>query len=184
MTRCEWGAKKSFQMHITSSMREACCHVEREQVKDTDLWEIMQLLQVDFGERLQNGLDTRVGRHGMKLSGGQAQRLMIAAAVIKQPSFMVIDEATSSLDSITEREVQHGLKVVLTRNVGALIVAHRLSTVRYLCDRFILVRNLDAFSSEENQIEAIGSSFEELYATSPTFRSLSDAQEIVISEHP
>lgn len=153
---------------------------EREKITDDELWQLMRLLKIDFGERLTDGLETQVGRNGMKLSGGQAQRLMIGAAVVKKPRFMVIDEATSSLDSTTEKAVQKGLAVVLSEDVSALIIAHRLSTVRYLCDRFIVLRETMSGSEDQFQIEAVASTFEELYGISPTFRELADDQDIVI----
>lgn len=153
---------------------------EREKITDGKLWEWMRLLRIDFGDRLTHGLETLVGRNGIKLSGGEAQRLMIGAAAIKKPRFMVIDEATSSLDSSTERAVQSGLANVLEGRVSALIVAHRLSTVRKLCNKFIVLRNSDEVKNGDSQIEAIASSFEELYQISPTFRQLADDQEIVI----
>lgn len=149
-------------------------------ITDEEVWEVMRLLQIDFGGRLIDGLDTLVGKDGMKLSGGQAQRLMIGAAVIKKPIFMVIDEATSSLDSSTERLVQQGLEKVLAGPTGALIVAHRLSTVRTICNRFMVLRPLEAVSAGASQIEAQAGSFEELYACSPTFRRLADDQHVVI----
>ena len=150
------------------------------EITDGEIWEVMKSLQVDFGARLTDGLQTRVGKDGMKLSGGQAQRLMIAAAVIKKPIFMVIDEATSSLDSTTEKAVQEGLEQVLAGPVGALIVAHRLSTVRKMCNRFIVLRPLEHVLGGESQIEAEANSFEELYRLSPTFRRLADDQHISI----
>jgi ABC-type multidrug transport system fused ATPase/permease subunit len=149
-------------------------------ITDEEIWQVMRELRIDFGERLTLGLDTMVGKDGVKLSGGQAQRLMIGAAVIKQPIFMVIDEATSSLDSSTERLVQDGLKRVLSGPVGAIIVAHRLSTVRTICNRFIVLRPLEEVGPEDSQIEAEAHSFEELYAVSPTFRRLADDQHLAL----
>ncbi len=153
---------------------------EREGTSDTELWELMRLLKIDFGERLTCGLDTRVGRNGIKLSGGQAQRLMIGAAAIKRPQFMIIDEATSHLDSSTEKQVHEGLKVVLAGSVSALVVAHRLSTVRDLCNKFVVLKPTDELGENESQVEAIAPSFEELYTLSPTFKQLADDQDIRI----
>ena len=153
---------------------------EREKITDEELWEWMQLLKIDFGERLTDGLETLVGRSGIKLSGGEAQRLMIGAAAIRKPRFMIIDEATSNLDSSTEKAVQAGLAEVLKGNVGALIVAHRLSTVRKLCNKFIVLKSSDEVKNGDSQIEAIANSFEELYKISPTFRRLADDQDVVI----
>jgi ABC-type multidrug transport system fused ATPase/permease subunit len=153
---------------------------ERRAFSDEALWSLMRSLEIDFGQRLENGLETRVGKHGLRLSGGQAQRLMIGAAVIGKPWFMVIDEATSSLDSTTERKVQRGLEKILSGNTSALIVAHRLSTVRHLCSKFVVLKPSSSVRNGDSQVEAVGYSFEELYQTSPTFRELADDQEVQI----
>lgn len=149
-------------------------------ITDEELWTLMKSLQIDFGLRLTHGLDTLVGKNGLKLSGGQAQRLAIGAAVIKNPTFMLIDEATSALDSTTEKQVQAGLQQILTKDTGALIVAHRLSTVRKMCTKFVVIKPASEIVNGDNQVEAIGSSFEELWAKSPTFRELATDQGLVI----
>jgi ABC-type multidrug transport system fused ATPase/permease subunit len=154
---------------------------ERDQWTDDRLWDLMRKLRIDFGERLQNGLETVVGERGIKLSGGQAQRVMIGAAAIQHPPFMIIDEATSHLDSSTERAVHDGLAEILSDRTGALIIAHRLSTVRDLCDRFVVLRNSEEVKNGDSQIEAIANSFEMLYAVSSTFRQLSDDQHVVVA---
>jgi len=147
---------------------------ERAKVRDDQLWDIMRRLRIDFGSRLTEGLDTRVGRNGIKLSGGEAQRLLIGAAAMRHPRVMVIDEATSSLDSTTEKEVQAGLAEILSDGVSALVIAHRLSTVRDLCDSFVVLADPDGSSGA--RVEAVANSLEELYAVSPTFRQLADDQ--------
>lgn len=157
---------------------------QRFSLRDNDhekLWELMRTLKIDFGRRLTHGLDTLVGHHGLKLSGGQSQRVMIGAAVAKNPRLMVIDEATSSLDSTTEREVQGGLEEALAHGTTALIVAHRLSTVRTLCDRFAVLRPLEELKDGEPQVEAVASSFEELAKCSPTFRRLAKDQGVIVN---
>src|SRR5882724_5855634 len=154
---------------------------ERARITDAELWKLMQLLQIDFKDRLTQGLDTIVGKNGIKLSGGQAQRLMIGAAVIRRPWLLVIDEATSSLDSVTEHEVQAGLATVLSGSAtSALIVAHRLSTVRNLCTKFVVLKSANEVQNNESQVEAIASSFEDLYRESPTFRRLADYQGVTV----
>jgi ABC-type multidrug transport system fused ATPase/permease subunit len=154
---------------------------ERARITDAELWKLMQLLQIDFKDRLTQGLDTIVGKNGIKLSGGQAQRLMIGAAVIRRPWLLVIDEATSSLDSVTEHEVQAGLATVLSGSAtSALIVAHRLSTVRHLCTKFVVLKAASEVQNGESQVEAIASSFEDLYRESPTFRRLADYQGVAV----
>lgn len=153
---------------------------EAESIPDTEIWEMMRDLQIDFGKRLTKGLYTEVGRGGIKLSGGQAQRLIIGAAAMKRPRIMLIDEATSSLDSTTERKVQEGLTKLLSENVTAIVIAHRLSTVRELCSKFVVLKTIDELKAGESQVEAIGSSFEELWEISPTFRMLAQDQGLQI----
>jgi ATP-binding cassette subfamily B protein len=83
---------------------------------------------LDFIRALPQGWDTRVGERGLKLSGGEKQRVGIARVVLKDPRILILDEATSSLDSATESEVQDALEVA-SRGRTTIVVAHRLSTI-------------------------------------------------------
>ncbi len=83
---------------------------------------------LDFIERLPDGWDTVVGERGLKLSGGEKQRVAIARAILKRPRILIFDEATSSLDSHTEKAIQQTLSEV-AMNHTTLVIAHRLSTV-------------------------------------------------------
>ena len=91
----------------------------------------------EFVERLPDGYDTRVGERGVKLSGGQRQRLAIARVFLKDPAVVVLDEATSSLDSESEALVEQAMEELL-RGRSTLIIAHRLSTVRR-ADRVLVI---------------------------------------------
>jgi subfamily B ATP-binding cassette protein MsbA len=92
---------------------------------------------MEFIDRLPQGFDTRVGERGVKLSGGQRQRLAIARVFLKDPAIVILDEATSSLDSESERLVGEAMEDLL-RGRSTLIIAHRLSTVRR-ADRVVVL---------------------------------------------
>lgn len=91
----------------------------------------------EFVERLPHGYDTVVGERGVKLSGGQRQRVAIARAILKDPAVLVLDEATSSLDTESERLIEDAMERLLVGRT-TLIIAHRLSTVRR-ADRLVVM---------------------------------------------
>ncbi|WP_319784148.1 ABC transporter ATP-binding protein [Oceanisphaera sp. IT1-181] len=98
--------------------------------KDAALWQALKVAQLfEVVSEMTEGLDTQVGRRGMKLSGGQQQRLAIARMVLKNPAIVILDEATSALDTDTENKLHAALEDFL-RGRTTLIVAHRLSSVR------------------------------------------------------
>jgi ABC-type transport system involved in Fe-S cluster assembly fused permease/ATPase subunit len=96
---------------------------------DTEVEEAARLAQIDSFIRMSpRGYETQVGERGLKLSGGEKQRVAIARTVLKAPPILVLDEATSALDSHTEHEIQEALERV-SRNRTSLVIAHRLSTI-------------------------------------------------------
>ncbi len=101
----------------------------RPDASDAEVEEAAGLAQIsDFVERLPKRYDTEVGERGLKLSGGEKQRVAIARTILKAPPILMLDEATSALDTHTEREIQEALDRV-SKNRTTLVIAHRLSTV-------------------------------------------------------
>ena len=125
----------------------------------------------EFIEKMENGLDTHIGERGVRLSGGQKQRLSIARAILKNPPILILDEATSSLDTESERLVQEAIdKLLQSRTV--LVIAHRLSTIRNATKIVVL---------NDRQIEAMGT-HEELYKKSRVYKNLYDNQLLSVDE--
>ena len=111
------------------------------------------------------GLDTMVGNRGLKLSGGEKQRLSIARVILKDPKILILDEATSALDSITENAIQDALEALMEGRTS-IVIAHRLSTI-LKADRILVVK--DGVIAEQG-------SHEELLARNGTYRELYETQ--------
>lgn len=108
---------------------------------DDDCWDALRSAAVaSVAERGDKGLDTRIGEGGLKLSGGERQRLAIARALLRNPDLIIFDEATSSLDSITERSITETIKEIARSrpNLIMVMVAHRLSTIAHADRIYVL----------------------------------------------
>lgn len=122
----------------------------------------------DFIESLPNKYDTIVGERGVKLSGGQRQRIAIARAMLKNAPIIILDEATSSLDSITEQQIQQAINLMLEKNSSTVIaIAHRLSTIRHM-DRIVVM--------DQGKIIEEGSFNQLMSNSNGYFKTLWDAQ--------
>jgi subfamily B ATP-binding cassette protein MsbA len=115
----------------------------------------------EFIRQLPEKYNTVIGDRGLKLSGGQRQRIAIARAVLKNPPILILDEATSSLDSVSEALVQQALDTLM-KGRTTIVIAHRLSTIRH-ADRILIL--------EKGRIADIGR-HEDLIEKNPTYREL------------
>jgi len=133
----------------------------------------------DFIEALPNGYATLVGERGVKLSGGQRQRVAIARAILKDAPILVLDEATSSLDSESELLIQDALWTLMSRRT-AIVIAHRLSTVRRMDRLVILERGRIAEEGSHDALLAQGGIYAALWAhQSGGFLPVSEADALV-----
>ena len=119
----------------------------------------------DFINNMPDGYDTMVGENGVRLSGGEKQRISIARAILKDSSIILMDEATSSLDSETEEKIQNAI-AYLTKGKTTLVIAHRLSTV---------INSNKIYVIEKGEVAAEGN-HEELIKSSEIYKNFYEIQ--------
>ncbi|MBR4837834.1 MAG: ABC transporter ATP-binding protein [Bacteroidales bacterium] len=115
----------------------------------------------DFIMEMEDGYDTVIGDRGMNLSGGQRQRISIARAVLKNPPILILDEATSSLDTESERLVQEALAKVMT-NRTSIVIAHRLSTIQNADEILVMVKGQIVERGKHEELIAMGGVYKRL----------------------
>lgn len=114
---------------FASTIRENLCYGLNREVSDEELDKVMkQAYAYEIVEKLEKGYDTNVGERGIKLSGGEKQRIAIARAFLRNPKILLLDEATSSLDSQSEMVVQNALENLM-KDRTTFVIAHRLATI-------------------------------------------------------
>ncbi len=126
---------------FSGSIRENLLFVQPD-ATDADCMDVLRQASVDsLLARAEKGLDTVIGEGGVKVSGGEKQRLSIARALLRKPQLLVFDEATSSLDSLTEEEISSTIRTVAaSRDAITILIAHRLSTVLHADRIYVLER--------------------------------------------
>jgi ATP-binding cassette subfamily B protein len=118
----------------------------------------------DFVESQEKGLDTMVGNRGLKLSGGEKQRISIARVLLKDPKLLIFDEATSALDSISESKIQEAIDPIIKERTSILI-AHRLSTILAADKIYVLKDGQIVESGQHKDLVRAGGVYTELYET-------------------
>lgn len=118
----------------------------------------------DFIENQELGLDTMVGNRGLKLSGGEKQRISIARVLLKNPKLLIFDEATSALDSISESKIQEAIDPIIKERTSILI-AHRLSTILAADKIYVLKDGQIVESGQHKELVRAGGVYTELYET-------------------
>jgi ABC-type multidrug transport system fused ATPase/permease subunit len=135
---------------------------------DTQLWESLEAANArGFVERLPEGLDAVVGERGVKLSVGEKQRVAIARALLKDPPILILDEATASVDTRTERLIQEALERLMAKRTS-FVIAHRLSTVRDADQILVLERGRIVERGSHAQLLAEGGVYARLCSASLT----------------
>lgn len=136
----------------------------RPDASSEDVERAADLAQIgDFIVRLPEGYDTMVGERGLKLSGGEKQRVSIARTILKAPPILMLDEATSALDTRTEQEIQAALDIV-SRDRTTLVIAHRLSTVISADEIIVLQNGSIAERGRHAELLAHGGLYAEMWA--------------------
>ena len=163
--RTQLGVVLQDSFLFAGSIRENVAF-SRPNASEAQIREACRIARVDeFADRFPEGLDTVVGERGVKLSGGQRQRVSIARAILADPRILILDEATSSLDSESESHIQAGLQHLMQGRT-TFVIAHRLSTIRR-ADQILVV--------EDGRIVERGT-HDALYAQNGRYRDLYDRQ--------
>lgn len=134
----------------------------------------------DFIINQPDGYDTMVGNRGLKLSGGEKQRLSIARVILKDPKILILDEATSALDSISETAIQDALELLM-KGRTSIVIAHRLSTILKADSILVVKDGVIAEQGSHDSLLALGGVYKELYETQ--FRQVLDMESALDDVH-
>ena len=138
--------------------------ISKEKINKIQIDEVIKITNLDkWIKTLPKGINTIVGERGLNISGGQKQRIAIARSLYSNPSILILDEATSSLDNFTQNKIMDDLKKIKNQ-IPIIIVAHRLETIKN-CDKIVVL--------SEGKITAEGT-YESLLKNSTFFQEITD----------
>ena len=147
-----------FNRSVRENLLYSAPHASQEQIvkacKEANIHDLIR--------SLPEGYDTVVGNHGIKLSGGERQRLSIARVILKNPGIIILDEATSSLDSISESLIQEAVEPLL-KGKTSIVIAHRLSTIMACDEIFVLSDGRFVERGSHSELLALGGMYSTLY---------------------
>lgn len=149
---------------FNDSVRENLLIAKREASED-EMWQALEIANAaDFVRRVPDGLDTVVGERGVRLSVGEKQRVSIARALLKNPPILLLDEATASVDTETERIIQQALERLMS-NRTSIVIAHRLSTVRKAERIYVMDRGRVIEEGNHDELLEMGGAYAKLCET-------------------
>ena len=165
---------QSINLLNTNIIENIAYGIEKSKINKELIWEALEAAQLDrFVADLPMGIYTNIGENGIRLSGGQRQRIALAKAFYRKSSFLILDEATSSLDNKTESDVMDSISLI-NRSCTIIIIAHRLSTVER-CDYI--------YEFDNGSIKESGT-FKELLTKSDSFKKMVLAGKEIIADMP
>ena len=160
--RAQLGAVMQDNFLFDGTVRENIAY-SRPGATDEEIRAVARIAHVDeFAEKFENRYDTVVGERGVKLSGGQRQRIAIARAILADPRILILDEATSSLDSESEGMIRDGLRS-LRQGRTTFVIAHRLSTIESADQILVLEEGIIVERGSHRELLALGGRYRQLY---------------------
>ena len=149
---------------FNGSIRENLLYAKPDATEDEMVEALKKANIYEFVQKQEKGIDTPVGNRGLKLSGGEKQRISIARILLKDPTIFIFDEATSALDSISEQKIQDAIDPII-RSRTSILIAHRLSTI-LAADEILVVRDGRIVErGQHKDLVQAGGVYQELYET-------------------
>ncbi|MBR3538272.1 MAG: ATP-binding cassette domain-containing protein, partial [Eubacterium sp.] len=172
--RAQIGVVSQETYLFNGTIRENLLYACPEATEEDMIFALKRANVYDFVEKQELGLDAMVGNRGLKLSGGEKQRISIARVLLKDPKLLIFDEATSALDSISENRIQEAIEPIIKERTSILI-AHRLSTI-LAADEILVVKDGEIVErGKHSELVKLGGVYTELYNTQ--FNHGSDEEE-------